>query len=373
MIFLEDFTVQKGTIRRVGKCWLLRYYEPILQDGRVIKRAKAVKLATYSDEYRTEQNVRPLADLILAPINAKTMTPESRQTVANFIEHVYLPYCKESLKPSTVNGYGKTFKKLKPYLGDLELRKVRTSDIDRIIKAVATPKPLAHTTIRNIKTFLSGAFRYAKRTDLIAENPVRDSVTPRGKPAGDTHAYTLHEILKMVEVLPEPSKTAVVTAAFTGLRKSELMALRWEDINGDQLNIVRSVWSGHVTDTKTLSSRAPVPLVPIVKRVLEEHRKRTPDGFIFQGGTGKPLRLENVLRRDMLPALERAKIEWHGWHAFRRGIGTNLNLLGAPMKTIQAILRHGDIATTEAFYVKPVAAESVKVMRKLERAFNKLK
>jgi site-specific recombinase XerD len=81
--------------------------------------------------------------------------------------------------------------------------------------------------------------------------------------------------------------------------------------------------------------------------------------------------LENVLRRDMKPALAKAGIEWHGWHALRRGLGTNLNTLGVDGRTIQAILRHSDLSTTMAFYVKPVPAESKKAMRKIERAFNK--
>jgi integrase len=365
--------MQRGNIRRVGNCWLLRYYEPVLENGRIVKRPKAQKLATYGPEYHTEASVRPLADLILAPINARTGAPQSSQKVADFLEYVYLEHCKETLKPSTSHGYAILLKLVKPHLGELQLRKTRTSDIDRVIKSIATSKPLAHTTLRNIKTFLSGAFRYAKRTDLIVDNPVRDSVTPKGKPKGPTHAYTLEEITKMLEVLPEPSRTVVIVAAFTGLRASEVAALRWEDVEDDQLQVVRSVWEGHVTDTKTLTSRAPVPLVPILRKALEDHAKRSSAGFIFQGGTGKPLRLENLYHRQMKPVFDKEEIKWHGWHGFRRGIGTNLNAIGVSMKTIQDILRHGDISTTQAYYVKPVQGAAQRAMRRLEHAFKKLK
>jgi integrase len=366
--------MQRGNIKKSGGIWLLRYYEPVLVNGKVVKRAKAKKLADVNDQYRTANDVQPLADLILAPINAKTAKPESSQPVKDFLEHVYLAHVRESKKPSTQKAYLDFFRLVEPHVKGLEMRAVRTSDVDRILKAVADSKPRAHTTLRNVKSFLSGAFRYAKRTDTINENPVRDSVVPRGKSRGTTPAYTLEEIQALLTVIPEPAKTAVLVAALTGLRLSEIKGLRWEDVSANELSINRSVWAGHVTDTKTLASRAPVPLLPLVKKALEAHRKvTTGDGFIFHGNTGKPLRLENIVRRDVKPALEKEGIAWNGWHAFRRGVGTNLHALGADDKTISDILRHGNVAVTQAFYMKPVAERSRKAMQKMERAFRKAK
>jgi len=365
--------MQKGTIKLVGNCWMLRYKEPVIgADGKTAQRCSARKLATLSREYRTEESVRPLADLILAPINAKTVQPSSTQTVRDFLEHVYLPHVKATKRPSTYKSYLLSFRSAKHHLDGHELREFRTSHVDKLMAAVAAEKTRAHTTHRNLKSFLSGAFRFAKRTDLITENPVRDSVVPRGNPAGDAYAYSLAEIEAMMKVLPEPGRTAVIVAGFTGLRISEVKGLRWEDVQGDELHVNRSVWSGVVNDTKTLTSKAPVPLLPIVKKALDAHRRLFPSiEWVFSGGGGNPLRLENELRRHMKPALKKAGIEWHGWHALRRGLGTNLNSLGVDGKTIQAILRHSDLSTTMAFYVRPVPAESKAAMRKIERAFKK--
>jgi integrase len=365
--------MQKGTIHRVGNLWMLRYREPVRLGGKVVMRPKAKKLANYGGAYRTPESVRVLADAILAPINAKTARPESVQSVESFLEHVYLSHVNQTKKPSTARSYLQMFRLVKPHVGGLELREVRTSHVDRIMLAVAGDKLRAHTTHRNVKSFLSGAFRYAKRTDAIAENPVRDSVVPRGKARGETPAYSLKEIVAMLAVLPEPARTAILTAAFTGLRVSEIKGLRWEDIHGDTLHVVRSVWSGKVTDTKTLASHAPVPLVPFLRDALADHRKvSTGNGYIFHGETGNPLRLENVVRRDIKPALAKARLQWKGWHAFRRGVGTNLHALGADDKTIQEILRHSNIAVTQALYIKVVSKESKKAMKMLERAYRKL-
>ncbi|HKR84495.1 MAG TPA: tyrosine-type recombinase/integrase [Terriglobales bacterium] len=58
--------------------------------------------------------------------------------------------------------------------------------------------------------------------------------------------------------------------------------------------------------------------------------------------------------------------EWHGWHAARRGLGSNLYRLGVPEMVIQGILRHANVSTTATYYIK-TAAEAVKsAMTKLE-------
>jgi integrase len=176
----------------------------------------------------------------------------------------------------------------------------------------------------------------------------------------------------MLEVLPEPAKTVVATAAFTGLRRSELRGLRWEDLGDTELRVSRSVWNTHVEErTKTASSKAPIPLVPILQKWLDAHRNDFPaDGFIFAGPKmGRPLNLANLARRVIVLTLKENGIEWHGWHAFRRGLGTNLYRIGTPDKTIQAILRHSNVSTTLSFYVKPVAEDSQAAMRKFEKAF----
>ena len=177
-------------------------------------------------------------------------------------------------------------------------------------------------------------------------------------PRGETHAYTLDEVTAILAVLDEPARTVALLASLSGLGPAELMGLRWEDFTGDSLNVQRNVWNGHVMTTKTLTRKSAVPVLPIVAEALEEQRARTGgEGFIFpsKSDKGTPVSLDNVYYRDVKPELEEAKIEWHGWYAFRRGIATNLYALGAPDKTVQAILRHANVATTMAYYVKPVA------------------
>jgi integrase len=70
------------------------------------------------------------------------------------------------------------------------------------------------------------------------------------------------------------------------------------------------------------------------------------------------------------PIFEKAGLPWYGWHAFRRGLATNLQRLDVPIKTAQALLRQADFATAADYYVKAVEADSVEAMRKLEAVCN---
>ena len=177
----------------------------------------------------------------------------------------------------------------------------------------------------------------------------------------------------MLAVLPEPARTVIFTAALTGLRLSELKGLRWEDFTEDGwLHIRRGVWRGQVNDTKTLSSKAAIPVVPQLAAALEEHKLRNSGkGWVFHGDTGNPLRLENLRRDQMGDPFKEAKIQWRGWHPFRYGVGSTLHALGVDAKLIQLILRHSQQSLTMDFYVKPSQEQTRKAMLKLEKALGK--
>ena len=163
---------------------------------------------------------------------------------------------------STYRGYRNLWKRyLEPY-GDVALRDFKTPDGERILWDIAKVHDLNSTSLGHVKAFLSGVFRYAKRQAVLnSENPMRDVVLPRAKPAADTYAYSLEEITQMLHVLPEPAATIVAAASFTGARKGELRGFRWEDFDGEQIRISQSYWRNHVQEPKTKKSKAPVPVI----------------------------------------------------------------------------------------------------------------
>jgi integrase len=251
-----------------------------------------------------------------------------------------------------------------------------------LLNGIAEDAGLSHTSLRHVKWFLVAALNYAKQVDALQTdgNPMEHAEAPKGSETKQTKAYSLVEINSMIAALKEePVASAVIaTAAFTGLRRSELRGLRWVDFRDGQLFITRTVWNTTERDkTKTVDAKAPVPVLKFLAKLLEAHRNGLPsDGYIFAGPkAGRPLNLANLARRVIVPKLTEAKVQcWSGWHGFRRGLATNLYELGVDERTIQAILRHADVKTTRRHYIKKnvVTKESKRAMNRLAQVFKKL-
>jgi len=387
---------QRGYIFRKGKFWFLRYNDTVLRDGKSVRVQLCKKLAPYSDAYRSEKSVRSLAEELLLPINAGTLDVRSTMRISDFVEAVYLPEVKAQKRPSTLKNYKDIFRiHLQPRLGEISLRQFHCCDGERLLGEIARQaktkdgKPLGRNTLSRIKSFLSGTFKAAKRIGALdGVNPMVDTSLQGGTPPGVTYAYNLTEIRAMLAVLPEPAKTIVLFAAFTGLRQGEIRGVRWGDLTAKALAVERSIWNAIVNKPKTVCSAAPIPIVRPLADALETHRLRmgelaAPDHPIFQSGIGTPINLANVAKRVIVPRIEKCakcqkakrdhkpeahlfeldrSLYWKGWHAFRRGLATTLHQLGTPDKEIQAILRHSNVAITQGSYIKSVAESQVNAL-----------
>jgi integrase len=382
--------MQRGHITKHRGNWCLRYYEWVLRDGAKVRKKSFHRLAPVSKDYPNKRSVLLLAEKVLAPHNTGNVQAASSMTVAEFIENVFLAHAKKNLRPSTVKHYEKDIylRHVKSRLGKIRLRDFRTVTGQRLIASIDAGR----RTQVHAKVFLSSVFKHAKREGILdGESPMRDVSVP-GRPVKKKAAvYTMTEIDLMLQAVGTEGIAGLVigTAAFTGLRLSELRGLRWQDYDGEYLSVQRAVWRTQVTGTKTAESEGRVPVLPLLKTALDEQRAKTngqPDEYIFQGGKTSlrndtkarlhpSLNLPNLVRRVILPAFaeyaekEQISIEWRGWHAFRRGLATNLYSLGVAPKVIQAILRHSDIGTTLAYYVGVPDSESKEAMQRIEDWF----
>jgi integrase len=363
---------QKGYLYRKGSLWLLRYYDSEFSaQGMVGRVQKTKRLAKVGPECPNKTAARDLAREFLDSINLARKTPEAAMTLACFVETRYLPFVEMHKRISTFHGYRNMWRRYLKPRGEIMLREFRTVNGERILESISTEHKLTSTTLAHIKAFLSGIFRYAKRQGVInSENPMRDVVLPKGKPAGETHAYSLEEITQMLNLLPEPAATIVALAAFTGVRKSELRGLLWENYDGGQVLISQSYWRGHALEPKTRQSRAPVPIIAQLAQRINCHRTLSggpAKGWMFPSPAGKPINLDALAADVIVPLVTKAAVQWHGWHAFRRGLATNLHQLRVADKTIQRILRHANVSVTQACYIKTADSEVASAMQQLER------
>jgi integrase len=146
--------------------------------------------------------------------------------------------------------------------------------------------------------------------------------------------------------------------------------------DGEQVCITQPFWREHVLEPKTHKSRALVPVITQLAERLNLHRAllgNPVNGLMFRSAIGKPVNMDALVRDVIAPACTKAGLQWHGWHAFRRGLATNLHRLGVSDKTIQRILRHANVAVTQNCYIKKVDADAAAAMdsgRSLQHAPN---
>ena len=367
---------QKGYLFHRYQSWFVRFMDDVRQpDGTYKRKLVCKKLPVpYGGEYRTKKSVALFVKELLAPVNSGLLNPESTQTVTEFVDHIYFPeFVERQLRASSQKQYRDVWAThLKPRLTKLTLRDFRTVHGEQLLANIARQSNLGRNSLRHLKSFLSGVFKQAKRLGILdGINPMQDVSIPKAPEPAETHASTLDEVKDMLAMLPEPARTVVLTAALTGLRKGEIRGLRWADFDGKELFVRRSFWNKFESEPKTRKSRAPVPVVKQLADALEAHRLRSgilaqPDLPIFQAGNGQPLSLNNLARRVIAPVCK-----WHGWHAFRRGLATNLHALGIPDKEIQGILRHSNISLTQNIYIKSVSESQVSAMDALSEKFSK--
>lgn len=351
--------MQNGQLIRRGRSWLLRYWA----DGKRVCR----KIAPFNDKYRTQKSVRELANEILEPLN-EGKDPGSPQTLQKFIENQYWPYALAKKRPSTYRGYVNLYNaQIASRIGGMRLRDFRTVDGQRLLDKIADETKLSHSSLTHIKSFLSGVFSYAKRIGALdGVNPIEDIEIPKGQPSGETYAYSLKEVETMIAALKGGARVAVMVAAWTGLSLAELRGLQWSDIADGHLTVKRTYWHRVEGPPKTAARGNSVHLLPQVRKALKLHRKENPDTlYVFEGPHNRPLDLATLGSKQIKRALKGTDVEWHGFHALRRGLGTRLFANKVPIETVSAILRHGSVHVTRAHYVKTLPESVVAAMQEL--------
>jgi len=385
---------QHGQVIRIGGHWYVRYWERRNVGGNIERKRVTHQLGPATTRgKRPPADIGTEADRHMATVNTGTITAERIVTVGDFMERIYLPWIDQHKRPSTSKSYRDIWEgHLKPLAEDAWLRDTRTFHVQGWLDQIGKGT-LSRNTLKHIKSVVSGFFTLAKQQDYFqGENPARDTaINPKAAEAQETYAYSLDEIMTILALLPEPASTAFAVAAFMGLRHGEIQGLLWENYRDGEMYVSRSIWNGRITEPKTHKGRAPVPVIRQLADRLELHRLRSGNpqsGPIFANGAGKPLALGSAVNRVIIPALNRCEKcrksesehqkedhpykrnesipQWHGWHAARRGLGSNLYRLGVPDMVIQRILRHANVSTTATYYIKTAADDVRTAMSKLE-------
>jgi integrase len=263
------------------------------------------------------------------------------------------------VRPRTYENYANRLERhILPRFGQRRLDEIGVDDILTLI-GVLREGGYSGWSIRSILTPLSRLFSHAVRRDVIAVSPI-SKLDRTERPAvwkREQRVLNSEEIGRLLDAAPPRYRTLIATAVLTGLRQSELLGLRWRDIDfEDQLVRVRSALDRQGSDVppKTQHAVRDVILIPALAASLRQHREQSvfdgPGDYVFSSRVGTPLHWRNVARRALKPALAKAGIEPLRWHDLRHTFASLLISGGANVVFTSRQLGHGSSDITLRVY-----------------------
>jgi len=289
-------------------------------------------------------------------------SPSARPTVAQ-VADAYVRHARfKGRKPSTVENLDSELRThIVPALGDKPVDAVTAHDVADFVAALHA-LGLAPKTIRNIVATLSALFNFARAPlrGWVKANPCDGVELPAVPESVEIRFLTLDEVEKLIAAA-QPGLFAEIdpvmyrAAAMTGLRRGELLGLRWGDIDwlGSRIRVAQSIVRGRTGTPKSRKARS-VPMALEVARDLERlfqgSRYQADGDLVFahplHGGSLYPAGILRRMRRSLAAA---GLDQRHTFHELRHTFATHLAAAGAPIARLQDWLGHEDPKTTEIY------------------------
>jgi integrase len=336
--------------RSRGPCWYAKYRLP---DGRQVQK----KLGPAWTErgrppmgYFTKRLAEAWLREVLDEARRGTL-PGLLRTGATFADAAaeYLRYIEHDRgrKPSTLRGYRSAITAhLLPAFGSLPVEDVTAEAIERWLSGFEG----SVRTRNKLLIQLHGILGRAKKVYGLRENAAGEIEKFQAPRSGDIQVFSPEEVWARARAAAsEQDRSLYLTAAFTGLRMGELLALRWRDVDfsGNTIRVRASYYLGQLTTPKSGKVRA-VPMAPDVASALAGLGRRQDwvgdDDLVFAGETGGYLD-GSALRRRYKRALTEAGLRPLRFHDLRHTFGTRM-IAKADIRRVQEWMGHADIQTT---------------------------
>lgn len=267
-------------------------------------------------------------------------------TFQAFVERWLRDFASVAYKPSTTKEYESVLRShLLPRFGDDRLESIRPQDVQSHIASVDSEGLLSAASIRNQVTVLRSLFSVAVDWGLLEQNPAVHVISPRAERA-EMSFLTPGQMQTLIELTPSKWRMLIAAACLTGLRKGELLALQWEDVDtgSSALRVRHTLFEGQLQAPKSPSSIRAVPIPSRLNAMLLSVQSPSSTGFVFNE-QGWPLssRMPNKVLRY---ALKRAQLPEVRFHDLRHSFVAAHVAAGTPPKVIQGLLGHASIQTT---------------------------
>jgi integrase len=365
-----DLRPPTGHVFRVdrvrGAVWFAKYRLP---DGRQVQKKigpawteRGRPAAGYFTKRLAEEWLREVMDqarrgTLPGLIRTGATFADASVDWLRYIEH------DRGRKPSTLQGYRSALNAhLLPAFGSMPVEEVTSERIERWIGGLG-----GSVRMRNkLLIQLHGILARAKKVYRLPVNAADEVEKFPQRRTGDIEVFSPEEVWALVRAAANPQDAAIyLTAAFTGLRMGELLALRWRDVDfgGSVIRVRASYAAGVLTSPKSGKVRA-LPMAPHVASALAGLGQRQDwigeDDLVFPGETGGYLD-GSALRRRYKAALTSAALRPLRFHDLRHTFGTRM-IAKADIRRVQEWMGHADIQTTMRYLHYTPRAEDARLV-----------
>jgi len=308
---------------------------------------------------------------VLHQLDTGTFMKPGKTTLGEFLERWLKDYAWPNLAPRTAEGYEHIIRRhLIPSLGNITLTQLKPEHLQRYYSEKLSEGrcdrkgALSSTTVRHHHMALHTAMYSAVKWGLLPKNPA-DAVSPPPTRQIEMHTMDEDDMHTFLEAAKKtPYHALFYLALFTGMRRSELLALRWSDIDLLLCQVYVSRTLHQLRDgsivyraPKTAKGRRMIALTPSTALVLREHGERqeamrvllgkplTDDDLIFSQLDGKPL-LPNTVTHNWIKLVRRTGLHGIRLHDARHSHASLMFKQGTHPKIVQERLGHSSIQIT---------------------------
>lgn len=237
----------------------------------------------------------------------------------------YLAFVRAEKSERAVKEQGYILKKFLQLIPVRTVRQIETAHIKDYKLAISGKKP---NTIRIYLTAVRVFLKYAQMMGFLGQNPAKNIQVPK-IPRQAPKYLSVAQLEALLSALPRRSRDIIYFYAKTGMRLSEGLNLKWEDVRGSKILVHQTKHPGQA-----------FRIIPMDDRIRKKLAKLPKKGELIFGIT------KQQLRDDFYLARKKAELEWATIHTLRHTFASHLVMAGVPIRTVQELLGHTQIQTT---------------------------
>lgn len=280
-------------------------------------------------------------------------------------------HCSIRCKDGTIKLYRAYLKNQLSNLGYKKAKDIQKRNIDLLVLEMKK-NDLSNKSINNILGFLFSVFHYGIKNKWIYDNPVInvDKLPKTTKKLKFLTEFEVKKFISIIQQFPITRYAPLLTALYTGMRISELLALEWSDIDFETNTILvdKQFYRGKLQSTKTLSSirriSAPYVVIDVLKQLKSSNQIES--NIVFCGTTGYYLDQHKFVDNWFKKAVKELGKEDFNFHALRHTYATLLLSNSVSIKFVQEQLGHSTAQTTLNVYSHVLPSVNKKAMNLLD-------